>query len=154
MEREVVPELCNIMSEETRAVMREIIRDVQAVSSDFWEFVPEGENAIKMGKLDSFPVNVTVSPDRVEIRTAISVLQPHIMPASVIEGDREYFLVELGNDGVLGFELRDGYWSHEFNWQMYAGRKTEVHKLMLLAQFTCLENESWFHRVTRARQLD
>ncbi len=137
------------MSDETRAVMREIIRGVQEVSSDFWEFVPDGENAIKMGKKGNFPVQVIATQNKVQIWTEIHVLQGHFQEASIIEDDSEYFVVDLGNGAELGFELGNGHWYHHFNWQVYPGRKTEVHKLMLLAQCSCLLNASWFNRVTR-----
>ena len=130
-----------IMSAETRAVMREMVSDLQAKSTDYWEFRAEGADRVTVARRDRIAFTVVARAVNVELWFHHAVLESHFVPdwdGPEFHNHNRMRLIGVGRNMDLGVEDVDGRWMHTFSPANYAMRKAEVLNLMLLSQASVL----------------
>lgn len=140
MEREVVPELCNIMSEETRAVMWDMVSDLWTCSSEYWDFTIENKDYVTVGKGtngENMAVDLSATKRKVQLWIETEVLEPYLVPEAQPQYDtkgRRTRKIQMGTNLFVHFVEKKGFWLHAFKPEKFADRRTILLNVMRFAQ--------------------
>lgn len=128
------------MSAETRAVRDAMIDALKAKSTDYWEFQPDGEETVVVGKGTHWAVHVQARTTRTMACFPEGLLDAdfeneHDGPLFVRGKRVRTIVVDVDNDIVVLHDPRaGGFWYFDVKPEKYEEIKTSLLKLMLIAQ--------------------